>query len=299
MLSSSPIHNIVINAATHGNEMSGIAAVKHWQKHPDQVNKQAPSANIQLSLINQAAMNANKRFIDEDLNRQFTLSALNQNTNVEVHEHQLAQSFNQQFGPKHSPKTDLIIDIHNTTSNMGPTLIILVNDDFHQQLARFVKQQMPESIILIEDYQDYGEFGYLCTVAKHGVMIEVGPQAQGVLKAKAYRETITMTQAILQFIELYNTGAELSLPPTEAFRLGKEISYPTSNENGVLKKSALIHESLDGQDFCLLQTGMPCFYTLTGETINWQEPNTYPHFIGESAYDHLNIAFATSDKCWF
>lgn len=293
------IDSLVISAATHGNEMSGIAAIEQWQQQPQVLSVLAPSANIEYTLVNQKAMQLGKRFIDQDLNRQFTLTALNDNQESTVLEHKIAQAFNQKFGPKLAPKTDFIIDIHNTTSNMGPVLIILVNDSFHQQLARFVKQQMPSAIILIEDYQHYAEFGYLCTVAKRGVMIEVGPQAQGLLKAKAYTQTMEMAGAIVSFIEHYNNQTVPQLAPVEAFRLGKEVSYPCAVVNKQTVKTAMIHESLEGQDFCLLKQGDPCFYTFEGESISWQEPDTYPHFIGEAAYNHLHIAFATSQKCLF
>jgi len=299
MTAAQSISNILITAGTHGNEMSGIKAVQQWQQKPSDITHYAPSSKIKLALINQQAMAANKRYIDEDLNRQFTHSALENNSKSLLNEHIIAQSLNEQYGPKGSSSTDLVIDIHNTTSNMGPTLIILVNDEFHQQMARHVKACMPEAIILVEDFQDYEAFGYLCTLGKRGVMIEVGPQPQGILKATAYAQTVKMTQAILSFVEAYNKNEAKPLAPVEAFRLLKEISYPTQSVDGAMQKSAMIHPQLDGQDFSLLEKGAPCFIDFEGNTISWAGEDTYPHFIGEAAYHHLHLAFATSDKCEF
>lgn len=299
MTSVQAISNIVITAGTHGNEMSGIQAVQQWQQNPQAISQYAPSCEVSLFLVNEPAIAQNKRFIDQDLNRQFTHEALVENRTSLLNEHTIAQAMNQKVGPKGDSSTDLLIDIHNTTSNMGPTLIILVNDEFHQQLARHVKKSMPEAVILVEDQQDYEQNGYLCTLGRKGVMIEIGPQPQGILKAKAYAETVKMTQAILSFVEAYNKGEAINLPAVEAYRLISEVPYPTEIVNGVTHKSAMIHPSLDGQDFTLLRKGSPCFIDFNGLVIPWEGNDTYPHFIGESAYNHLHLAFATANKCEF
>jgi aspartoacylase len=291
------IKQIVISGGTHGNEMSGIQAVKQWQKDSSELQSAAPSATINLALVNIEAIGARIRYIDEDLNRQFSNPKLREALQDESpKEAKLAHAFNAQYGPKGNSSTDFSIDIHNTTSNMGPTLIILVNDSFHQQLARFVKNAMPAANILVEDYQAFEEFAYLCTVAKKGVMIEVGPQVHGTLKALAYQQTLDMTYAILTFIEQYNQGTLAKLPPVEAFRLGTEIAYPVDENN---HKTAMIHPAIDGKDFVELLPKQACFVDYAGEEILWEGELTYPHFIGEVAYDHLNIAFATASKCTF
>ena len=288
---------MLITGGTHGNEMSGIQAIKYWQNDKNKLQVIAPSVNIELCLVNQAAIAAKSRFIDEDLNRQFSHTRLNQElTTSSSHEAILANSFNHRYGPKGTSVIDFNIDIHNTTSNMGATLIILVNDEFHQQLARYVKYKMPSCIILVEDYQDFEQFGYLCTVAKKGVMVEVGPQLQGALRADIFKQTIEMTRVILSFIEAYNNELHKTLPPVEAFRLDTEIAYPI---NASQEKTAMIHSQLDGKDFDVLLPGQACFIDFDGNTIPWEGKQTYPHFIGEAAYDHLNLAFASADKCMF
>lgn len=290
---SEAIKNLLIAGGTHGNELSGVQAVENWLLDSSSIKALAPSVNIKCSLVNELAITRRSRFVDEDLNRQFTLKRLSQLVGPEsAHETILAQKLNAEYGPKGQSNTDFIIDIHNTTSNMGPTLIILVNDEFHQQLSRYVSQQMPEAIILVEDYQDYTEYGYFCTLAKRGVMVEVGPQPQSTLKAKAYEQTVKMTEAIVNFIERYNQGAVDELPATDAYRLVEEIRYPCKNG----RKTAMIHPSLDASDFKCLTQGAPCFVDYAGNTINWEGKDTYPHFIGEAAYHHLDIAFATSTK---
>ncbi|OJF69028.1 aspartoacylase [Alteromonas sp. V450] len=285
-------NSIALVGGTHGNETSGIQLINNWKKQgiPQRFN----ALNVALTIANEAALEANVRFIDEDLNRQFTMDALN--TPRASKEALLAQSINNKFGPKGNAKTDFVIDIHNTTSEMGATLIILEADEFHIQLARFVKQQMPEANILVEDEKPYLEHGYLCTTGKKGVMIEVGGQPQGVLREDVYLLTQTMAEAILDFCIAYNNQQieTDALPACEAFRLGKNIGFPL-DEKG--KRIAMVHHALQDNDFKPLLPGSPMFRTFDGKDILWQgEKETYPHFINEAAYFKLDVAFATSER---
>ncbi|KXJ59128.1 MAG: aspartoacylase [Alteromonas sp. Nap_26] len=285
-------NSIALVGGTHGNETSGIQLIKNWQKHG--IPEQFQALNISLHIANHAALNANVRFVEEDLNRQFTLNGLaSSNSSKEA---LLARTINAQLGPKGASNTDFVIDIHNTTSEMGATLIILEADEFHVQLARYVKKHMPEANVLVEDEKPFLEHGYLCTTGKRGVMIEVGGQPQGVLREDVYLLTQTMAEIILAFCLAYNqnTIEADSLPPCEAFRLGENISFPL-DENG--QRTAMIHHALQDADFEPLVPGMPMFRTFDGRDITWQgEHETYPHFINEAAYFKLDVAFATAEK---
>ena len=285
-------NSIALVGGTHGNETSGIQLIRNWQQFglPSRFNK----LNVSLSIANEAAIAANVRFVDEDLNRQFTFERLSNNNSAK--EAELAKALNQQLGPKGDSNTDFVIDIHNTTSEMGATLIILEADEFHVQLARYVKQQMPEANILVEDEKPYLEHGYLCTTGKKGVMIEVGGQPQSVLREDVYLLTQTMAEAILDFCAAYNKGqiSTDALPACEAFRLGDNVPFPL-DANG--KRTAMIHHSLQDNDFKPLIPGAPVFRTFDGKDIVWEnETETYPHFINEAAYFKLDVAFATAER---
>ena len=285
-------NSIALVGGTHGNETSGIQLIRNWQQFglPSRFNE----LNVSLSIANEAAIAANVRFVDEDLNRQFTFERLSNNNSAK--EAELAKALNQQLGPKGDSNTDFVIDIHNTTSEMGATLIILEADEFHIQLARYVKQQMPEANILVEDEKPYLEHGYLCTTGKKGVMIEVGGQPQSVLREDVYLLTQTMAEAILDFCAAYNKGQinTDALPACEAFRLGDNVSFPL-DANG--KRTAMIHHSLQDNDFKPLIPGAPVFRTFDGKDILWEnETETYPHFINEAAYFKLDVAFATAER---
>jgi aspartoacylase len=301
---SSPIKSVLICGGTHGNELSGVYAVTQWQNDDTDLKKLAGSANIDFLMVNQASVDANVRFIDEDFNRQFSLVKLAENSkkNDEElnHEAALAHRLNLMYGPKQSPQLDFIIDIHNTTSAMGPTLIVLARDHFNIGLARYVKTHMPSANILVEDHLPYADLPYFCTLAKQSVMVEVGAQAQGTLRAEVYQQTVEMTEHILAFVHKYNNDLATSTDytsaypkPVEAFSFTKDTPYPL-NETG--QRTAMIHPKVDAQDFKPLEKGQACFVDFKGRDILWEGETTYPHFIGEAAYNKLNIAFAGAHK---
>lgn len=80
---------------------------------------------------------------------------------------------------------DVILDLHNTTSHMGATLILEDSkDDFTIQMFNYIKTSMAPlacSVLLIE----HPRLKYATTrsIAKHPIGVEVGPQPQGVLRA--------------------------------------------------------------------------------------------------------------------
>lgn len=292
-----PISKVLITAGTHGNELSGIELLNNIERQPsiaEKVYANLATLSIDTLIVNKMAVAKRARYVEEDLNRQFSQEKLSWLAGESL-EHQLAIEFNTKYGPKHQPSVDLIIDIHNTTSNMGPTLIVLECDEFHIQLARYVKSNMDEAVILIEDQHPMKQHAYLCTVGKRGLMIEVGPQPQGVLCPDAYLQTEEMTRLILAFCEQWNTQAgNVQNTAVDAFRLTEEVMFPVDEEDN---KTAMIHPDLHWKDFQKLSKGFPAFLSFEHQDILWNgEDDVYPHFIGEAAYYHLNIAFALAKK---
>lgn len=282
---------------THGNEMSGLALLNPSVK--SLLTNEFPVLNLHFDLGNPAAVEQNTRFTEEDLNRQFTLDNLEDKQDNSSFEANLARNFNNKWGPKGNSATDLIIDIHNTTSAMGATLIILTLDDFHIGLARYVKHHMPHANILVEDEKSELNHPYLCTVGKRGVMIEVGAQPQGVCRAEMSELTLEMTRFILAYCQHYNAkdGDLGSLTSVEGYRLTGTQYYPTEKDDEECSplRQWMIHKNLQDNDFVALKSGDPVFQSLTGEIKYWQGNTTYPHFINEAAYHKLAVAFATAD----
>ncbi len=283
------IKNVMFVAGTHGNETSGIQLVKNWQR--DGCPYKCPSIELSAMLANEEAISRNVRFIDEDLNRQFSPTKL-ANPDITL-ESRLAIDINAKIGPKGKSQYDLVVDIHNTTSQMGATLILPSSDSFYVSLARYVKQIIPEANILVEDEKPYAAHPYLCTLGKHGVMIEVGGQPQGVLREDVYQHTTLLAGAIVAFCEAFNAGELTELEPCQAFRFIENISFPLDHDG---ERLAMIHHHLQDNDFVPLLPGQPIFKCFDGTEMLWEgDDEVYPHFINEAAYSKQHVAFATAN----
>ncbi len=278
---------IALVGGTHGNETSGIQLIRNYRTYG--LPELAEGLEVSLHLANPSAIAANVRFVDEDLNRLFTPERLTAGGSSK--EAILASHLNETLGPKGNSAYDVVIDIHNTTSNMGATLILLSADSFNIQLARYVKQQMPQANILLEDEKSFADHAYLCTLGRRGVMVEVGAQPQGVLREDVLLQAQTLTETILSFCALDELP---DLPACTAYRLGENVHYPLDHYGF---RTAMLHHELQDNDFLPLMPGQPVFRTFNGQDITWwQDSPTYPHFINEAAYHKQNVAFATATQ---
>ncbi len=287
------IENVAIVGGTHGNELAGIYLVNHWMKNRDIVARDGFAS--QLIIANHNAIEKNIRYTDCDLNRQFSKAAL-ADLSLANYEQSRAKVLNQQLGPKGNSNTGLVIDLHNTTSNMGPTLLIPQRGEFYDLMAIYLKQFMPEVVVFLdEDHKSNDEHHLLCTLGQYGVIVEVGPVAQGVLKHQVTEQMAKMTQLILDFVQAYNTQSLPELADeTEAFRFVKSLTLPVDADNN---RIAMVHQDVEGNDFKALEPGSPIFQTFTGEAILYNGAETvYPTFINEAAYYDNNLAMSLCVK---
>ena len=119
------INSIVVSGGTHGNERTGVRLVEKWMDRPECYSACCPSAEVSLVLANPEAMRLNRRYRDFDLNRSFSQTCLDASFEPQQYEFRRARELNRIYGPKGAhTKTDLILDVHNTGSNMGLCLIL-------------------------------------------------------------------------------------------------------------------------------------------------------------------------------
>lgn len=238
---------------------------------------------------------ANKRYLHSDLNRQFKNVDL-ANPKLTDYEQSRAKVLNAELGPKGAAKTDLLIDLHNTTSNMGACLILTQAGPFYNQLAAYVKMVMPEAIISRdEDHFAAKEHALMCTLGRYGVLVEVGPQPQSVLRHDVLELMDKMTRHILDFTELYNTNKVPELPKhTEAFRYLHSIKLPM-NEQG--ERLGMVHKNVQDRDYQPINPGDPIFMLFDGTELYYEgEQTVYPTFINEAAYYDNNLAMSLNEK---
>lgn len=287
------IKQVAIVGGVHGNEFSGIYLVRQYLAQPEQVRR--ASFSTEAVWANPEAHYANKRYLHSDLNRQFKNIDL-ADPSLTNYEQSRAKVLNAQLGPKGNARTDLLIDLHNTTSNMGACLILTQAGPFYNQLAAYVKMMMPEAIISRdEDHFAAEEHALMCTLGRYGVLVEVGPQPQSVLRQDVLELMHTMTQHILDFVELYNTNNLPELPAqTAAFRYLHSIKLPM-NEKG--ERIGMVHKNVQDKDYQPIYPGDPIFTLFDGTEIPYDgDKVVYPTFINEAAYYDNNLAMSLNEK---
>ena len=99
------LKNVFVVGGTHGNEYTGVWVIKALKRAKAKVDEEYPSLNINTLLGNPEAHIQNKRFVDEDLNRQFSHELLTKDVGKDdqdlPHETILAREIDQLIGPKY------------------------------------------------------------------------------------------------------------------------------------------------------------------------------------------------------
>lgn len=280
---------VVIVGGTHGNELSGVYLHRLWQHPPAQW--QNYPFQIETYLANPGAVKANRRYLDQDLNRSFLKADL-ANLDLTAYETQRAKVLAQQF-----QDADLLFDLHNTTANMGITLIFSspesLDDPLIQQLCLFLTR---EHQVHIYNHPVSAESNpYLPSVARREVTVEVGPLAHGTLNADLFFKTRQMMLDALDFVAQWQ-GGQIQ-PQTGQLTIYEHldnVDYPRS-EDGYL--AGMVHPDLQGRDFCELKSGDPLFIDFDGKPIAYTgSDSVWPVFINEQAYYEKHFAMSLCQK---
>ncbi|XP_018424474.1 PREDICTED: N-acyl-aromatic-L-amino acid amidohydrolase (carboxylate-forming) [Nanorana parkeri] len=291
-----PLHRVAVAGGTHGNEMSGVFLVKHWLKHSSQLERDTVSAVPLLS--NPKASEKGVRYYEKDLNRCFTLDILSApDSPDDPYEVLRAKEINRLLGPRGSANAyDMILDLHNTTSNMGVCLIVSrVHNAVEMHACQYIQTHLPHYNPRIYVYAKPGTDLYsVDSVAKCGLGFELGPQPQGVVRADILQKMKTVIEMTLDFINHLNKGMEFPAFETDTYQCSGQVDFPRSSDGEI---SAVIHPSLQDKDFSLLHPGDLIFLTLDGQSIPYSgEKPIYPVFINEAAYYEKKIAFILAEK---
>jgi len=283
---SKPISSVLLVGGTHGNELTGIKLVEHWQK----CKKELTYKEFELSYLiaNPKACQENKRYLDQDLNRCFQLSDLN-NPSLEGVEQKRAKEINQQIGPKGNSKTDFIIDLHTSTANMQTNIVITKIDQFHLQLAAYLKQQL-DDVVITSEVELMDDHHFLNSVADKRIVIEIGPIPQGSIDYSIYQLTEDALLATLEFADSFDKDNFFELPDNlEVMSYYQKLKFPTDESGNI---SACVHPNLIGKTYPTIEHGDPIFISFDGEDILYEGEKTQAAFINEAAYYDQGIAMS-------
>ena len=322
-----------------------------------------PSLDIDTLLANPVAYMQNKRFVDTDLNREFSVEKLrrvvmNTNTNgtekcdihtdfrtgdnVDVstlqtlpHEALRAREVEAVLGPKimsnaadpeadintdiPEPRTDVVVDLHTTTANMGISLIIPEGDSLMSAAAAYVLHQCKtkygyDSVqCLMHALPKRADRQNLSSCGRHGFTIEVGPVPQGVLRHDVIEQTQAAMHSLLEFLHLRNLDLQRgdktddkttvlnklrhiypnnivpcyrSAPAVRQGELSGKISWPNDESNPNFP-AVIVHKSLQDRDFEPLCVGDPLFVRLDGTIIPYDGSHgdeVHLIFVNEGGY---------------
>jgi aspartoacylase len=289
------IKNITIVGGTHGNEFSGPYLLNLIENRVSISNYSTFKLN--LLLANPKAYENNVRFIDYDLNRSFFSSDLS-NYSLGSYEANRAKVINQLLGPKGNPSTDLIIDIHTTTANMGVSIILVNRNLFNLKLASYIKSKIANTYIYYigpASFSGGSDHPYLSSLAKYGFVLELGPIPNGVVRHDILMQAFNTTLACFEFIETTNNKSQLSIAEEiEVYEHVKAVEFPL---NSAGKIDAFVHKNLQDMDYQPLKQGAPIFEKMDGTVIlNHEDELFYPVFINEAAYYYKNVAFSLTTK---
>ena len=292
-LSHPEIREIAIVGGTHGNERSGVELVRLWEKRPELLRR--PGLNVTTTLGNPRACEANRRYLERDLNRCFAPEVLDAPSSG-VLEEDRARELNALIGPRGSDRMpDLCLDLHNTSSNMGLTIIFNVLDHFVEKLVAHLAANEPKARLYYQPV-DPTTSEFLPSLGRHDLTIEAGPQHHGTLCADLHSRMEAMTYEMLDFCAAWNRPDFKEPPPRELelFVDWKNIDYPR-DENGRI--AAMIHPGVDGMDYCELPPGAPLFLDFDGRIVwNPETEPAWPLFVNEQAYYEKGIAMTLTRR---
>lgn len=273
-----PLKKVLIFGGTHGNEWTGVYAVK---KYAHELAKEFPDLDLHFIHANPEAFKINRRFKDEDLNRAFQFL---HEERPSSYEHKRAKEIKAMI----EQEPCFVIDLHTTTSNMGNTVIISHDQPLNFQVSqRMAKNLLDCRIILSPDPNKK----YLASQSEFGLMIEVGPVANGVLDARPLEGTLQVLKEILRAL---SNQSSLSNGTLEIYEEIEDVYYPQSDSSEI---NGYIHPELQGRDFLPLKGKYNAFKGFDGSNTQLEtKEELYPIFVNEAAYYGTQLAFTLCRK---
>ncbi|EED87972.1 aspartoacylase, partial [Thalassiosira pseudonana CCMP1335] len=283
---------IAIVGGTHGNEYTGVWCIKSIEKQRELLAY--PSLDLHTLLANPVAYMQNKRFVDVDLNREFSVEKLKRALSSLPHEAVRAREIEAILGPKitnsnieEDPLTDVVIDLHTTTTNMGISLIIPEGDALMSAAAAYYGYENVQC--LMHALPQRKDRQNLSSCGRHGFTIEVGPVPQGVIRHDVVEKTEAAMHSLLEFLHLRNLDmvpCYRSAPAVRPGELSGKISWSNDATNPNFP-AVMIHKSLQDRDFYPLRVGDPLFVGLDGNVITYDGSHgdeVHLIFVNEGGY---------------
>ncbi|QFS47557.1 aspartoacylase [Nostoc sphaeroides] len=286
------INRVAIVGGTHGNEFTGAYLIQKFAQFPDLITRQ--SFDTVTLLANPNAFAAGRRYLEKDLNRCFLKQDLEDPT-LSSYEELQAKSIQHTLASNRDKQADFILDLHSTTANMGLTIILVNSHPLNLKLAAYLSQINPLVRVYRCSFKSIEEIPFVNSLCKLGFAIEVGPIAQGLLKATLFQQTEELVYTILDYVEQFN---QAEIPSTNDTLILYDhlsvVDYPIREDGTIF---GMIHPELQDKDYQALNPGDPIFITFDDKTILYEGTSTvWPIFINEAAYYEKGIAMCFTQR---
>jgi aspartoacylase len=269
---------VIIFGGTHGNEWTGVYAIK---KYAEVLANEFPELDLHFIHANPEAFQINKRFKDEDLNRAFQFLSEDRPHSFE---HQRAKELKVLI----DKEPCFVIDLHTTTSNMGNTVIISHDRPLNFFVAKNLTEKLSDCRVILSPDPNKK---YLASQSEFGMMIEVGPVANGVVDGVVLEGTLQLMREILHAL---STQKDFTSGSVEIYEEIEDVYYP-QNENGEI--TSYIHRDFQDKDFIPVNGTYLPFKSFSGENeTRVTKEELYPIFINEAAYYPVKLAYTLCRK---
>ncbi|MEH1819674.1 MAG: aspartoacylase [Nostoc sp.] len=286
------INRVAIVGGTHGNEFTGAYLIQKFAQFPDLITRS--SFKTVTLLANPNAFAARRRYVEKDLNRCFLKEDL-QDPTLKSYEELQAKLIQNALTSNGDKQADFILDLHSSTANMGLTIILVNNHPLNLKLAAYLSRINPLVRIYRCSFQSVEENPFVNSLCELGFAFEVGPIAQGILKATLFQQTEELVHALLDYLEQFNQGEIPSNNETLVlYDHLSTVDYPKKSDGTIF---GMIHPELQDNDYQALNPGDPIFIAFDGKTIVYEGASTvWPIFINEAAYYEKGIAMCLTQK---
>lgn len=285
--------DVLLVAATHGNELNAAWLLEQWQQQPSLLDDHG--LGLQRVIGNPAARNANRRYVDRDLNRSFQQERLDDQHDQDC-ETVRARELVTRFGPQGQHPCCVALDLHSTTAAMGSCLVLYGRRPADLALASMVQGKLGLPVYLHE--ADAAQTGFLVERWPCGLVIEVGPVPQSLLDARIVRQTRLAVEACLSALSEARDGVGRTPRQLVVYRHLSSRDLPR-NPDG--QPSALVSPAFLSRNWLPSASTASLFETAAGGELPAALPAeaSAAVFINEAAYAEKGIALSlTAREVW-
>ena len=280
---------VLLVAGTHGNEINGIWLFDEWNKSSFLINTYGIRT---IKVIgNPEAKKAGKRYIHHDLNRSFREELLSSNNYTNLEGRRAIELLNL-YGDRGENPCQIALDFHTTTASMGSCLVVYGRRGADLALASLIQNKLGLPIYLHES--DQKQTGFLVESWPCGLVIEIGPIAQGILNWKIISQTKLILETLMEQLQKIKNLDIFFPEQLKIHRHIKSVDFPRDEVGGI---NGYVHSSRQSKNWQELKKDDELFCKLNGETIKFKEFEPFiPVFINEAAYLEKNIAMSFTRK---